>query len=130
VVARRFSASGWLDDIREAGATVTNVLGAMADFIVAQEPTDTDADNPLRIATMIPISPKLGPAFEKRFGVKLIELYGSTEVNCPLYHPLDAGYRPGSCGQVAAKWFDCQLVDPQTDEEVPPGMAGELLVRG
>jgi crotonobetaine/carnitine-CoA ligase len=128
-VARRFSASGWLNDIREAGATVTNLLGAMSDFIVAQDPNGTDADNPLRIATMIPISPKIGPAFERRFGVKLIELYGSTEVNCPLYHPIDAAYRPGSCGTVATKWFDCQLVDPVTDVEVPVSMAGELVVR-
>jgi len=128
-VAKRFSASGWLADIRSAGATVTNILGAMSDFILAQEPSGEDAENPLRVATMVPISPKLGPVFGERFGVKLIELYGSTEVNCPLYHPLDTHYRPSSCGQVASKWFDCRLVDPETDEEVPAGKAGELVVR-
>lgn len=128
-VARRFSASGWLADIRDAGATVTNILGAMSDFILAQEPGENDADNPLRVATMVPLSPKLGPVFGDRFGVKLMELYGSTEVNCPLYHPLDTDYRPSSCGQVASKWFDCRLVDPETDMEVPVGKAGELVVR-
>ncbi|MGN6769507.1 MAG: AMP-binding protein [Rhizobiaceae bacterium] len=128
-VARRFSASGWLSDIREAGATVTNVLGAMSDFIFAQEPNEDDADNPLRLATMVPLAPKLHAAFEKRFGTKLVELYGSTEVNCPLYHPLDSVYRDSSCGTVVSKWFECRLVDPETDMEVLAGAPGELVVR-
>jgi crotonobetaine/carnitine-CoA ligase len=101
----------------------------MSDFILAQEPKSDDAENPLRVATMVPLSPKLGPVFSKRFGARLIELYGSTEVNCPLYHPLDADYRPSSCGTVASKWFDCRLVDTDTDIEVPVGTAGELVVR-
>ena len=45
-VRTRFSASGWLDDIRAHGATVTNLLGATASFVLAQPPLSGDMQNP------------------------------------------------------------------------------------
>ncbi|WP_137389904.1 AMP-binding protein [Rhodoligotrophos defluvii] len=124
-----FSASRWLQDIRETGATATNLLGVMVDFILKQPEGDADHDNPLRIATAVPTAPDLGPVFEKRFGVQLIELYGSTELNCPIYHPRGEPRRARSCGRPVSEWYECRLVDPETDEEVAPGQPGELVVR-
>ncbi|QIE56708.1 ATP-dependent acyl-CoA ligase [Pikeienuella piscinae] len=129
VLAPKFSASDWLRQVRKHRATATNLLGVMVEFLLKQPETAGDADNALRVATAAPVSPDLAPRFEARFGVKLIELYGSTEVNCPLYHPLDAPRRPGSCGKVVEDRFECRIVDPETDHEAPPGEAGELVVR-
>ena len=39
VIARAFSASAWLADIRRAGATVTNLLGTMTEFVLGQPQT-------------------------------------------------------------------------------------------
>lgn len=41
----------------------------------------------------------------------------------------DDEFRPGSCGKALSEWFDLRIADPETDEELPPGQAGELLVR-
>ena len=48
VCAAKFSASRWVDQVRENGVTVTNFLGVMMDFTWKQPPRPDDADNPLR----------------------------------------------------------------------------------
>jgi crotonobetaine/carnitine-CoA ligase len=45
VVARSFSASRWLDDIRRVQATVTNTLGVMTEFIYRQPPRSVDREH-------------------------------------------------------------------------------------
>ncbi|TWT13580.1 AMP-binding protein [Reyranella sp. CPCC 100927] len=128
-MAEIFSASGWVDDIRASDATVTNLLGVMTEFIFKQPETPRDREHNLRIATAVPISPVFGEAFEQRFGVQLIELYGSTEANCPLYMPRDIPRRDGSCGKIVDDWFECRIADPETDAELPPDCVGELQIR-
>lgn len=129
VLAPRFSASAWLGEIRRSGATVTNLLGAMTGFIFNQPERDDDAGSALRVVVAVPTSPVQGPLFEQRFGVRLVELYGTTEVNCPVFQNLHEERRPGSCGRLADRWYECRLVDPQTDLDVAPGQPGEFVVR-
>ena len=43
-------------------------------------PRDDDAENPLRSRALgVPIPAELQVAFERRFGVRLVTVYGSTE---------------------------------------------------
>jgi crotonobetaine/carnitine-CoA ligase len=77
----------------------------------------------------VPTPAEIAASFRERFGVPLIEGYGMTEVNIPLYMPLDAPYRPGSCGRVYDRYFEVRVVDPETDEEVPRDSVGEIVVR-
>jgi crotonobetaine/carnitine-CoA ligase len=71
--------------------------------------------------------PDWAPEFEQRFGCRLVELYGSTEVGAILYTPLDAPRRAGSCGK-AVPFVEVKLLDEQ-GFEVPVGRPGELVVR-
>ena len=71
--------------------------------------------------------PAWAPQFEQRFGCRLVELYGSTEVGAIIYTPLDHPRRVGSCGKALHRW-EVRLVDDE-DFEVPLGEPGELLVR-
>lgn len=128
-VAEGFSASSWLDDVRESGATITNLLGVMTEFIVRQPETPHDADNALDVVCAVPISPAFGEKFEKRFGAQLVELYGSSEANCPIYMPRNEKRRDNGCGKLATEWFDCIVADPETGAELPDGQVGELLIR-
>jgi carnitine-CoA ligase len=128
-LAAQFSASQWLSDIRTTGTTVTNMIAVMNEFVTRQPETPHDADNALRIIMTAPISPITGPIFEERFGVTMMEVYGSTEANTPIYHPRGEPRRDGSCGKLVDEWFECRIVDPETDIEVPTGEIGELLVR-
>jgi crotonobetaine/carnitine-CoA ligase len=129
VLARSFSASRWLDDIRRSQATVTNTLGVMTEFIYRQPARAEDCDHQLRAIVAVPIAPEWGADFQTRFGTKLLEAYGMTEVNIPTYMPYDDELRPNSCGKVLDEWFEMSIVDPDTDEGLPPNTIGEIVVR-
>ncbi|MCY4514923.1 MAG: AMP-binding protein [Candidatus Tectomicrobia bacterium] len=129
VLARSFSASRWLDDVRRHGATVTNTLGVMTEFIYRQPPRAEDRDHHLRVIVAVPIAPEWGEAFQQRFNTRLLEGYGMTEVNIPTYMPYEDNLRDHSCGKVLDEWFEMAIVDPETDEELPPNTVGEMVVR-
>jgi fatty-acyl-CoA synthase len=78
-LARRFSASRWLPDVRRYGATYFNYTGKPLAYLLAQPERDGDADNTLRVAFGNEGSPQVVEAFGRRFGVEVIDAYGATE---------------------------------------------------
>jgi crotonobetaine/carnitine-CoA ligase len=129
IVRARFSASAWLEDIRIHGATVTNCLGALAAFVVAQPPSPRDRDHRLRVVNSAPNPPELEAVFRERFGVPHVSSgYGMTEVNIPVWGRPGESAR-GAAGWVYERYFEVVVADPQTDRVLPPGELGELLVR-
>jgi long-chain acyl-CoA synthetase len=65
--------------------------------------------------------------WKERFGVPIYQVYGSTEVGFAAMSPLESEPVPGSIGR-ALPSREMRIVDPETLEEVPTGMPGELLV--
>jgi carnitine-CoA ligase len=126
VLGPRFSASAFWRRLAEAGATVTYVLGAMVTMLWRRPPGPEDRAHGVRVA-LAPASPAnlVGP-FRERFGVQLVEGYGSTETNCPIWVSA-AEQRPGYMGRLG-DGFDALVVGPG-DEPVPDGAPGELLLR-
>jgi crotonobetaine/carnitine-CoA ligase len=129
VLADAFSASNWIRDINESHATVTSLLGVMAQYIYNQPPSELDASHRVRRMITIPLPAAIAEDFERRFDVTCVEAYGMTEICLPIYRPLDEPLRPGSCGKALAEWFEVAIVDPDTDEPVPGGEVGEIVVR-
>ena len=129
MVAPAFSASGWLNDVRACGATITNLLGVMNEFVVRQPERPEDSDHKLRLILSIPSGPEVVKLWRERFGVQIVEAYGMTEVNIPLYNPPDAPPVPGSCGKPYAPYYEVKIVNPDTDAELPPEEVGEIVVR-
>ncbi|ANW63740.1 ATP-dependent acyl-CoA ligase [Mycobacterium sp. djl-10] len=129
VLADAFSASGWLDDLRNCGATVTSLLGVMAQYIFDRPERPEDTDHRVRRMVTIPLPGVIAADFERRFNTLCIEAYGMTEICLPLYRPAGEPLRPGSCGKALDSWFEVRIVDPVTDEPVPDGEAGEIVVR-
>jgi fatty-acyl-CoA synthase len=128
---RRFSASGFLPDVRRYGATYFNYVGRALSYILAVPETPEDRDNKLRLGFGTEASALDRERFEARFGCRLIENYGSSEgviaivrmPGCPeqaLGKP-----RPGEGADVA-------VMDPATGEECPPAVFDEhgRLVNG
>ena len=76
---RRFSASAFLDDIRRFGATYANYVGKPLSYVLATEPRPDDKENPLRILYGNEASPADITAVTERFGVTVIDGFGSTE---------------------------------------------------
>jgi fatty-acyl-CoA synthase len=78
-VARKFSASRWLGDVRHYRSTYFNYTGKPLAYLLATPERPDDADNTLRIAFGNEGSPELVAEFSRRFGLEVIDSYGATE---------------------------------------------------
>jgi fatty-acyl-CoA synthase len=97
-LARRFSASGFLPDVRHYGATWFNYTGKLLTYLLATPPAADDADNTLRVAFGNEGSPQIVEAAAARFGIRVIDVFGSTEGAIALDR---TGNRPaGSIGRL------------------------------
>ena len=128
-VVRRFSATSWLDDVRSCNATMTFGLGVIPEFIFRQPLTAHDRDNQLRAMVAVPISDEWGPAFEERFGLKLLQAYGMTECNIPAWADPNDPLIPGCAGPIVDDFFEVRIVDPDTDEPLGTNEVGEIVIR-
>jgi len=132
VLYERFSATQWVDRLHSSGATVTNSLGVVLPFVFAQPPTPRDGTHRLRRILSAPTPYGILDEFKARFNVhKFVEGFGQTEICCPIMTPLaQAESRPqGAAGLILDQFFEIRLVNQETDEEVPVGEVGELMLR-
>lgn len=74
VLEKRFSVTNFWDRVRHFGATQTFTLGAMHHFLWNTPASDSDKDNPLRIAQMVPMPEQLLKPFSERFAVELLPM--------------------------------------------------------
>lgn len=65
--------------------------------------------------------------WERRFGIPIYQVYGSTEVDYVAVSPLDRPPTPGSVG-LPLPSREIRIVDPETGRSLPPGEVGELWV--
>lgn len=125
-LVERFSARTFLDDSRRLGATATLVLHAMTSFLLAQPRRHDDADNPIRVAYMGPLSHT--KEFSERFGISIFTNFGMTEAPGPIASRLNPE-NEASCGvPVDPVNYEVRLVD-ENDVPVPRGLPGELVLR-
>ncbi|MFC7658712.1 AMP-binding protein [Pseudonocardia benzenivorans] len=88
VLQQRFSASRWVDQLRESGVTVTNFIGVMMDWVYKQPRRPDDADNPLRCLYAVPLATSIAADFKARFGIEaFVENFGLTEIAMPILTP-------------------------------------------
>ena len=128
-VVRRFSATSWLDDIRACGATFTFGLGVIPEFIFRQPETEHDRDHKVRGMVAVPVAAAWGHDFEERFGLKLLQGYGMTECNIPTWYDMDDPLIAGCAGPIFTDFFEVRIVDAETDEPLPDGEVGEIVIR-
>jgi fatty-acyl-CoA synthase len=116
----RFSASGFLPDVRRAGATYFNYVGKPLAYILATPEQPDDADNPLIRAFGNEGSIDDVARFAERFGVTVTDSYGSTEGGATVVRTPDTP--PGALG-VAPE--GTVVLDPATGEQCPPAQFDE-----
>jgi fatty-acyl-CoA synthase len=122
---RKFSASGFLSDVRAFGATYANYVGKPLSYVLATPGRPDDADNPLRIAYGNEGAPGDLARFAERFGCQVIDGFGSTEGGVAISRTPDTP--PGALGRLTD---DVAVLDPETGRRCPPARfdpGGELL---
>ena len=110
----RFSASGFLPDVRRFGATYLNYVGKPLSYVLATPERPDDADNPLRIAFGNEAGDRDIAEFARRFGCTVVDGFGSTE-NAVVISRVP-GTPAGSLGQPLE---GVAVLDPATGEECP-----------
>ncbi|HSW18244.1 MAG TPA: AMP-binding protein, partial [Ramlibacter sp.] len=122
VVAEKFSASRYWQEAAACGATVAQTLPPMTAMLKALPPGVHDRQH--SVTRMY--NSRADEEFEARFGVRLVEAYGMTEIGLPIY----SGYperRQGAAGKIHPDW-EMAIVD-DADQPVAPGTPGELVFR-
>ncbi|MGE0782958.1 MAG: AMP-binding protein [Mycolicibacterium sp.] len=125
VVREVFDTHAFWDDIRRYDVTRTSLIGAMPNFILKQPEREDDSDTPLREVNVVPL-PANYKEFARRFGVRICTAFAMTEAAMPLH----AGWDPPNhrtCGRVVPG-YEVRVVD-DLDEDVGPGVQGELIIR-
>ena len=118
ILRRKFSASGFLPDVRKYGCTYFTYVGRTIAYILAQAPTEHDRDHHLRLGFGTEASGQDRLRFAERFGCPLIEGYGSSESVVVIMRtpttPTNALGVPRLDGGA-----DIAVVDPNTLEPCP-----------
>jgi fatty-acyl-CoA synthase len=125
VMRRKFSASGFLPDVRQYGVTFFNYVGKPLTYILATPEQPDDADNPLEVAFGNEGAEHDLERFAKRFGCAVIDAYGSTEGAVSIQRV--PGMPAGSLGMGAPGTV---VLNPETGAETPPARfdaSGRLL---
>lgn len=130
VVLPRFSASGFMADVRKHRATFCYVLGSMPTLLFKQPLTARDRDNYLRIVLCSAIPVALHEALEHRWGAPWREIFGMTESGVDLVSlPENTGdVGSGRLGR-PVRTKQVRVVDPQ-GRDVGEGESGELITSG
>lgn len=150
VIARRFSKSKLLDQVRKYNCTILQYIGEFCRYLMTVPESTDDAVNPLRLAVGNGLRPDIWKRFQDRFDIPtVVEFYGSTEGPGGLLNICSSEFcqgNLGATGPLTEKITGLKLIqyDIDTDEHVrdangnliecAPGSpaaekSGELLIR-
>ena len=116
VLRRKFSAGGFLDDIRDFRCTYFTYVGRSIAYILAQPADDHDRHHRLRLGFGTEASAQDRQRFLERFNCKLVEGYGSSESVVVIMRTPDTP--PNALGVPRLDGdADIAVVDPQTQLE-------------
>lgn len=111
---RKFSASGFIEDVRDFGVTYFNYVGKPLAYVLATPEQPDDSDNPLKFVFGNEAAERDVERFAERFGTFVVDNYGSTEGGAVVTR--DPDQPPGSLGRAGE---GIEVRDPETGEACP-----------
>ena len=127
IVAPRFSASRFWDDVRKYQATAFSYVGAVLPILLTQPEHPDDKDVPARKCFGGGAPKEVYEKISQRFDVEVLEMYGMSETGTwNTINQLGKG-RAGTTGQVR-EGFEVRIFDDR-DNELLPGEIGEIVIR-
>jgi carnitine-CoA ligase len=127
VLAAAFHPGTVWDEVRACGAVGFAGAGAMVSMLLRQSPDPRDVQLPLRFISAAPIDASVYRDIERRYGCRIVTMYGMTEAfPIAVKGVADEGV-PGTSGR-PNPGFDVRVVDPD-GESLPDGSVGEIACR-
>ncbi|KZS65562.1 AMP-binding protein [Mycobacterium pseudokansasii] len=127
VLAREFHPSEVWDEVRGHSAVGFVGAGAMVSMLQNLPPDPRDAELPLRFISAAPISANAFRDIEKRYGCRVVTMYGLTEAfPLTVTGVADDGVA-GTSGKPIPN-FEVRIVD-DTGNPLPAGEVGEIICR-
>lgn len=126
VLEPKFSASGYWSAVRHHKATIGYLLGAMAGILLSRPVEEGERAHVMRAALGGGVPERFHRPFRERFGVSILDAYGSTETNFVFSSDIPSA-KPGTMGYLC-EGFQARIVD-EDDVEVAAGQSGELVLR-
>jgi len=127
VLAPAFHPGTVWDDVRACGAIGFAGAGAMVSMLLNQPPDPRDAQLPLRFLSAAPIDASVYRDIEKRYGCRIVTMYGMTEAFPIAVKGVAEEGVPGTSGRPNPS-FDVRVVD-SAGEPVPDESVGEIACR-
>ncbi|XP_034451524.1 long-chain fatty acid transport protein 1-like [Hippoglossus hippoglossus] len=139
VIRRKFSATHFWDDCVKYNCTVTQYIGEICRYLLAQPVRPSEAHHRVRVAFGNGLRPSVWEEFVQRFRIRRVgEFYGATECNCSL---INIDGKVGSCGfssRILPDFYPIRLVRMHEDGKLhrdsqglcvpcPPGEPGMLM---
>ncbi len=130
ILAETYSASRFWEQVRHSDATVIQIISMIVRTLLLQPPNPLDSENRVREALFfMGLSEAEKDAFEQRFGVRLLNTYGSTEsIGWALTDPPVGERRWPSVGRPGLGYE--VGVFGAGGRELSAGEVGELRIKG
>lgn len=130
IFLEEFRATKYWDQIRRYGATHTSLVAMQLRTLLAQPPRNTDRDHRLRrLFYALNVTDKEKDEFQDRYGIELINAYGSSEAMTLV--TLSPVFGPKKWPSIGKPLLgrSVRLVDIDGND-VPLGSVGEIIVQG
>lgn len=130
IIIEKYSASRFMKQIRHYKATVIQCVAMMLRTLLLQ-PVDPEEKNHCvrEVLYFIPITEAEKEEFEERFGMRIMNTYGSTEsIGWAITDPPVGARNWPSVGR-AGLGYKARICNAD-DEEVPHGEVGEIQIKG
>ncbi len=122
--AENFSVSGFWRDFMRFEATWFGAVGSMLSALITVGKPPQAALERLRLVLAAPVPQEAFECFEDAWGVPVLQMYGQTEANGPLYSTLEHRRRGAMGAPISG--FAVRVVN-ESGDDVSPGKPGELL---
>jgi crotonobetaine/carnitine-CoA ligase len=127
VLEAAFHPAAVWDHVRACGAVGFAGAGAMVSMLMRQPPDPCDAQLPLRFISAAPIDAAVYRDIEKRYGCRIVTMYGMTEAFPIAVKGVDDKGVPGTSGRPNPS-FEVRIVDAD-GQPLPDGTVGEIACR-
>jgi crotonobetaine/carnitine-CoA ligase len=127
VLAGAFHPEQVWDEVRACGAVGFAGAGAMVSMLTNLAPDPSDAQLPLRFLSAAPIAADHYRGIERRYGCRVVTMYGLTEAFPITVKGVADDGVPGTSGRPTGN-FEVRIVDGSGDP-LPTGAVGEIACR-